>query len=57
MEHFLRDKSFKENQDLQNQLDAYFEAKPQVFYRDGFRQLVTKWQKVIDCQEYYFDDE
>ena len=26
MEHILRDKSFKENQDLQNQLDAYFEA-------------------------------
>ena len=37
MEHFLRDKSFKENQDLQNQLDAYFEAKPQSFYRDGIR--------------------
>ena len=57
IEHFLRDKSFKENQDLQNQLDAYFEAKPQSFYRDGIRQLVTKWQKVIDSQGNYFDDE
>ena len=57
MEHFLRDKSFKNNQDLQNQLDAYFEAKPKSFYRDGIRQLVTKWQKVIDSQGNYFDDE
>ena len=47
MEHFLRDKSFKENQDLQNQLDAYFEEKSQSFYRDGIRQLVTKWQKIL----------
>ena len=31
MEYFLWYKSFKENRDLQNQLDAYFEAKPSLF--------------------------
>ena len=57
MEHFLRDKSFDENQNLGNQLDAYFDMKPQSFYRDGIRQLPLKWQKVIDNQGNYFDNE
>ena len=56
MEYFLRGKSFAENQDLRNQLDAYFDMKPQSFYRYGIRQLPIKWQMVIDNQGNYFDD-
>lgn len=56
LEHFLRDKTFNNREEVQNQLDIFFESKPVSFYRDGIRQLPNKWQKVIDKQGNYFDD-
>lgn len=56
LEHFLRDKLFSNRDELQNQLDFFFASKPQSFYRDGIRQLSTKWQKVIANKGNYFDD-
>ena len=55
MEYFLRDKYLAESQDLRNQLDSFFDMKHQSFYSDGIRQLVIKWQKVIDNQRNYFN--
>ena len=42
LEHYLRDKNFTNIQDLQNQLNFYFDSKPLTFYRDGIRQLPIK---------------
>lgn len=56
LEHFLRGKSFKKREDLQNQLVFYFASKSAQFYRDGIRQLPERWAKVIDSNGYYFDD-
>jgi hypothetical protein len=56
LEHFLRDKSFKNRDDLQNRLDFYFASKNAQFYRDGIRQLPGRWEKVISNKGYYFDD-
>jgi hypothetical protein len=56
LENFLRGKSFKKREDLQNQLVFYFASKSAQFYRDGIRQLPERWAKVIDSNGYYFDD-
>ena len=56
MEHFLREKTFVDVEDLRNQLDAFFASKPQSFYRDGIRKLPERWQKTIASEGHYFDD-
>ena len=56
LEHYLRDKNFTNIQDLQNQLNFYFDSKPLTFYRDGIHQLPIKWQKHISNEGNYFDD-
>ncbi len=56
MEHFLREKKFKNEDDIRNQLDLYFSSNPPAFYRDGIRQLPDRWEKVIANQGNYFSD-
>jgi hypothetical protein len=56
MEHFLREKKFKNEEDLRNQLDLYFSSNSAAFYRDGIRQLSDKWEKVIANHGNYFSD-
>ncbi len=52
----MRDKTFKNKEDLRNQLDLYFASKDAQFYRDEIRQFPERWQKVIDNKGYYFVD-
>ena len=56
LEHYLREQSFSDYQEVKNSLDSLFESKPQSFYRDGIRQLPIKWQKAIDNEGNYFED-
>jgi len=56
MEHFLRGKEFKNEKKVRNQLDIFFNSKPQWFYREGIRKLPVKWQSVIGNHGNYFDD-
>jgi len=55
LEHFLRDKTFKNREDLRNKLALYFASKAAQFYRDGIRQLPGRWEKVINNNGYYFN--
>ena len=57
LEHTLREKSFESREDIENHLNSYFEAKPPSFYRDGIRELPIRWQKVVDNEGNYFNDD
>ncbi len=56
MEHFLREKKFKNEDDIRNQLHLYFSSNPPAFYRGGIRQLRDKWENVIANHGNYFSD-
>ena len=42
IEHFLREKSFRNHEDLKKKLDFIFQSKPVNFFRDGIRKLPVK---------------
>jgi hypothetical protein len=56
IEHFLREKSFRNHEELKKELDFFFQSKPVNFFRYGIRQLPVKWQKVITNEGNYFED-
>lgn len=56
LQHFLCGKKFENLEDIQNGLSKYFALKPIDFYRSGFENLHSRWQKVIDKGgDYVFD--
>ena len=56
MEHFLREKSFENEQHIKKELDLFFESQPVAFYERGIRMLPDRWEKVIINKGNYFDD-
>ena len=54
MEHFLRNQKFKSLHDVDLAVSQYFDLKNPKFFSDGFDQLLTRWQKVIDYNGDYF---
>ena len=55
-EHFLRDKSFENEQHIKKELDLFFESQLVAFYQRGIRMLPDRWEKVIINKGNYFDD-
>ena len=51
MEHFLREKSFENEQHIKKELDLFFESQPVAFYERGIRMLPDRWEKVIINKE------
>lgn len=56
MEHFLKNKNFKNADDVQTHLEAYFSSKDTEFYENGIKSLLTRWQKVLDNDGNYVMD-
>lgn len=56
LDHFLRGKKFKDQNDLKNQLDFYFSSKQLCFFLDGINKLLRRWEKVIENKGNYLPD-
>ncbi len=55
MEHNLRNKKFKDEIGLENDVINFFNSKPVEFYSRGIDLLLEKWQEVIEVDGEYFD--
>ena len=55
MEHNLRNKKFKDEIELENDVINFFNSKPVEFYSRGIDLLPEKWQEVIEVDGEYFD--
>ena len=51
---FLDGKSFKNEEDLRSQLATFFSSKPNDFYERGIRDIVKRWQYVVDNNGIYY---
>ncbi|KAK6737501.1 hypothetical protein RB195_019918 [Necator americanus] len=54
LQHHLEEKRYDDRDHLKNDLRAYFASKSPEFYAKGIRDLVRRWQKVVDVDGDYF---
>lgn len=53
LEHSLRDKKFKNVNEVENFLNSHFSSKPSSFYKKGIEKLPERWQTVINSNGEY----
>ena len=51
----LRDKEFKNSDDVKNHVFEFFNSKSSSFFEKGIKKLPIRWQKCIDSEGNYFD--
>ncbi|KAK6754559.1 hypothetical protein RB195_013511 [Necator americanus] len=54
LQHHLEEKRYDNRDHLENGLRAFFASKSMEFYAKGIRDLVRRWQKVVDVDGDYF---
>ena len=54
LQHHLEEKRYDDRDHLENDLRAFFASKSPEFYAKGIRDLVRRWQKVVDVDGDYF---
>ncbi|XP_035209586.1 histone-lysine N-methyltransferase SETMAR-like [Stegodyphus dumicola] len=57
MDNYLHGKSFINRPDLEKALTDFFASKTPEFYCNGIAQLATHWQKALDADDDYFEDQ
>lgn len=56
LQNHLHGKSYEKDDDIQNDIQHFFDSKPPTFYETGFCQLVQRWRYVIDNNGAYYVD-
>ena len=41
---------------METELENFFNSKDSDFYKNGIYKLVSRWEKVIECEGGYFDE-
>ena len=52
----LKNKMFKNETDLKTEVHNFFLSKNNDFYKNDITKLQNRWNKVIQCDEFYYDD-
>ena len=55
MDNFLQEKCFKNQEDAKNAFADFIASRNPEFYASGINKLVSRWQKCIDSNGFYFD--
>ena len=56
MQHSLKEKKFKNNDEVKIWVSNYFESQPREFFENGIRSLRARWRRVIDNDGEYLLD-
>ncbi|KAK6728677.1 hypothetical protein RB195_005991 [Necator americanus] len=54
LQHHLEEKCYDDRDRLENDLRVFFASKSSEFYAKGIRELVRRWQRVVDVDGDYF---
>ncbi|KAK6744730.1 hypothetical protein RB195_011447 [Necator americanus] len=54
LQYHLEEKHYDDRDHLENDLRAFFASKSPEFYARGVRDIVRRWQKVVDVDVDYF---
>ena len=52
---FLQGKCFHNLQEAENAFQEITEHRSMDFYGTGISKLISRWQKCVDCNGFYFD--
>lgn len=55
LDNFLREKCFKNQDDAKNAFNDFVASRTPDFYSTGINKLVSRWQKCVDSNGFYFD--
>ena len=55
LNNFLQGKHFHNQQEAENTFQEFVESQSMDFYTIGINQLISHWQKCVDCNGTYFD--
>jgi transposase len=55
LDHFLSGKYFCDEDQVKKAFDEFIASRSDTFYKDGFDDLVNRWQKCVDAEGDYFD--
>lgn len=55
LNYFLQEKCFKNQDDAKNAFANFIASRTPDFYTTGINKLVSRWQKCVDCNGFYFD--
>ncbi|XP_017368133.1 histone-lysine N-methyltransferase SETMAR isoform X2 [Cebus imitator] len=55
LNNFLQGKRFHNQQDAENAFQEFIKSRSRDFYTTGINQLISRWQKCVDCNGSYFD--
>ncbi|XP_025231066.1 histone-lysine N-methyltransferase SETMAR isoform X2 [Theropithecus gelada] len=55
LNNFLQGKRFHNQQDAENAFQEFVKSRSTDFYATGINQLISRWQKCVDCNGSYFD--
>uniref|UniRef100_A0A2I2ZMM4 SET domain and mariner transposase fusion n=1 Tax=Gorilla gorilla gorilla TaxID=9595 RepID=A0A2I2ZMM4_GORGO len=55
LNNFLQGKRFHNQQDAENAFQEFVKSQSTDFYATGINQLISRWQKCVDCNGSYFD--
>ena len=53
--NFLQGKCFHNQQELENTFQEFIESRSMGFYTTGIKKLMSRWQKCVDFNGFYFD--
>ena len=56
LHNFLRDKEYKNRDEVTNDIEFFFSSKSEEFYREGISKLLQRWQQVVDSDGEYIVD-
>ena len=55
LDNLLQGKHFHNQQEAENAFQEFAESQSMDFYASGINQLISHWQKCVDCIGSYFD--
>lgn len=56
MAHFLKGRRFENKEDLQKNLQLFFDSKPSDWYKSGIQKIAERWALVCENDGYYFSN-
>ena len=55
LDNFLKEKIFTKQTTVENAFKEFIDSRRPEFYEKGINELVSRWQKCVDSNDFYFD--
>ena len=57
LDHHMKNRTFNIEDDLKTEVHNFFQSRTKDFYKNGITKLRNLWEKAIECEGSYFDEQ